>query len=126
MFATSARNRKTLMANDHRPDSLISLLMALAKFTLLVCGIAGLGVRIFHEQGWIKQLFDTVANGAFATSLAGIIISIIAIVLGVRWYDSVFSKAENANALGNFLMRAMMVAGAYFLYLYITTGSFKG
>lgn len=113
------------MANERRPESLLHLLKALGEFVLLVCGIIGIAVQVFHDQGWLKQLLDKLVNGALSTSLAGIVLGIIVLVAGIRWYDRVFSKAENTNALGNFLMRGMMIAGVYFLYLYITTGSFK-
>ncbi len=113
------------MANDRRPESLLTLIKALAEFTLLVCGIIGIAVQVFHDQGWLKQLLEKLVTEATSASMIGILIGIAVFVVVARWYDRVFSKAENANALGNFLMKAMMVAGAYFLYLYITTGSFK-
>jgi len=112
------------MAND-RPDSLIATLKAIGEFTLIVFGIIGIAVEVFHEQGLLKQLINKLIDGAFASSLLTIMVSIAVIILGKIWYDKAFQKAENANALGNFLMRAMMLLGAYFMYLFITTGSFK-
>lgn len=112
------------MANN-RPESLIYILKAIGEFTLMVFGIIGIAVQIFHDQGLLKQLINKLMSAAFSSSLITILAGIFVIVLGKIWYDRIFAKAENAHALGNFLMKAMMITGAYFLYLYTTTGSFK-
>lgn len=112
------------MAND-RPESLISGLKAIGEFALMIFGIIGFAVMIFSDQGLLKKLIEKLSNAAFSSSLGAVLAIIVGLVLVKLWYDRVFSKAENANALGNFLMKAMMIAGAYFLYHFITTGSFK-
>lgn len=113
------------MANDSRPESLISILKSVGEFALMICGIIGIAVMIFNDQGLLKRLLEKLMNEAFSTSMVELVVIIAALFFAKTWYDKVFEKAENANALGNFLMKAMMLAGAYFLYLFITTGSFK-
>lgn len=113
------------MAIDRRTESLITLLKSLLEFLLMVCGIIGIAVQIFHDQGLLKGLWNVLINEAISTSLIGGIFAVAGILLGKAWFDSVFRKAENANALGNFLMKAMIAAGVFFLYLYLSTGSFK-
>ena len=112
------------MANN-RPESIFTTLKAIGEFALMVFGIIGIAVAIFNDQGLLKKLIDKLMNAAFSTSLVTIIGIIVIFAMGAAWYNKVFSKAENSNALGNFLMKAMMVAGAYFLYRFLTTGSFK-
>ncbi len=112
------------MANV-RAESLISTIKAVGEFILMVCGIIGIAVEIFHEQGLLRRLLDQLMNTALSNSLLVILASGFVLLAGKVWYDNVFSRAEHINALGNFMMRALMFAGAYFLYLYITTGSFK-
>jgi hypothetical protein len=112
------------MAAD-RPDSLISTVKAIGEFTLMVFGIIGIAVEVFHDQGLLKQLLNKLMNEAFSSSMATIVIGIAVIILAKIWYEKVFEKAENANALGNFLMKAVMILGAYVLYHFISTGSLK-
>lgn len=108
-----------------RPESLLSILKSLAEFGLMVLGIIGIAVQIFHDQGWLKKLLNKLMDGLTTTSMVEIVVGGVLLFFAIRWYDRTFEKAENANALGNFLMKAMMALGAYFLYLFITTGSFK-
>ena len=108
-----------------RPESLLSILKSVAEFGLMVCGIIGIAVQIFHDQGWLKKLLQKLMDGLTASSMIEIGVIVVVLFFGKRWYDRTFEKAENANALGNFLMKTMMALGAYFLYLVITTGSFK-
>ncbi len=108
-----------------RPESLILALKSLAEFILMVCGIAGIAVQIFHAQGLLTQVLDRLIDGALMASMSVIVLGILAFVLAKRWHKQLFSTTKNTHALGDFLMRAMMLTGAYFLYLYISTGSFK-
>ncbi len=107
-----------------KPESLFSILRALGEFTLLVFGIIGIAVRIFHKQGWLRQLLDEMITAAFTSSLLTVIVAAIALLIAKIWYDSFFATAERINKLGNWLMAAMMILGVYFLFLFITTGSF--
>lgn len=110
---------------SNRPESIISIVKAIAEFTLMVFGIIGIATWIFNDKGLLKQLIDKLMNSAFSSSVFTILAILVVIVLAKVWYNRVFSTAENANALGNFMMKAMMMVGAYFIYLYLTTGSFR-
>ena len=110
---------------EKRPESLLSVLKSIGEFVLLVLGIVGIAVAIFHDQGLLRKLFTKLTEAAFSSSITAVVGAIMVLVVLKLWYNSVFSTAENSTALGNFLMRAMMLFGAYMLYRLLTTGSFK-
>ncbi len=110
---------------QNRPESLVSILKALGEFVLIVFGLIGISVEVFHEQGLLKKLLNTIMNAAMASSMLMIVGILVALAMLKIWYDSVFSTAENAHALGDFLMKAMMAAGVFYVYVFLTTGGFK-
>lgn len=110
---------------DKRPESLLSLLQSLGEFTLLVCGIIGIAVEIFHDEGLLRKFIGQLVDAAFSGSLGTIVVWIVFALLAKFVYGWANARAENTNTLGNLLMRGMMLLGVYFLYLFITTGSFK-
>ena len=110
---------------NNRPENIITTLKAIGEFTLLVCGIIGIAVEIFHDDGLLRKLLSKLMDSAFSSSMIALVGVIAVFAIGAVWYDRVFSKVENIRALGDFLMKAMMLTGAYFLYLFLTTGSFK-
>lgn len=110
---------------EKRPESLLSLLKSLGELTLLVCGIIGIAVEIFHDQGLLRKFIGKLMDAAFAGSLGTIVVWIVLALLVKFVYGWAHAKSENTNTLGNILMRGMMLLGVYFLYLFVTTGSFK-
>ena len=108
-----------------RPESPLAVLKSLAEFILMLFGIIGIAVEIFNDQGLLKQFLNRLLDAALLSSLTAILLGLIAAVLGRLCYKRIFASAKNINRLGDFLMRAMMLTGAWFLYLYFTTGSFK-
>ncbi len=108
-----------------KPESLLSILKALGEFALLTFGIVGLSVRLFHEQGWLRQLLEKLLTAAFTSSILALIVGAVAIVIAKSWFDAFMARADKTSAYGNMLMYAMMLAGVYFLILFITTGSFR-
>ena len=91
----------------------------------MLCGIIGITVELFNEQGLIGQALNGLMGTAMLPSLSVLLLVLLALIPARRWYQHVFSRGHHIHILGNLLMRGMMLTGAYFIYLLVTTGSFR-
>ena len=105
---------------DIKPESHFSSMAATGRMALMLVGIVGLAMELFREDGWLKKglakLFES------TTSMMLIPVIIFVLWLLNRWMSSA-SKSETKKS-GDVPMYLMMAAGAYYLFMLITTGSF--
>lgn len=111
--------------NDHSPDSLISLLVALAQLVLLLLGMIGISVYLFRENGWISQVVGHVLETWSFTAIAAIPLLAAAYLILANWYAKNFTK-HTQEKVANLMLFAMMGVGAFFLFRLISSGSFTG
>ena len=105
---------------DIKADTLAKTLLSVAGFGLMIIGIIGIAMGIFNDDGWLRLafswLFDSTAHMMF-----------IPVIIFVAWLLNRYMSSPNKNEIkkaGNLPMYAMMAVGAYYLYHYVTTGSF--
>jgi len=105
---------------DIKPESYFSSMSATGCVALMLVGIVGLAVDLFHEDGWLKigltKLFES------TTSMMFIPVIIFVLWLLNRWMSS--ASNSETKKIGDAPMYLMMAAGAYYLFMLITTGSF--
>jgi hypothetical protein len=95
-------------------------LAAVGRMGLMLIGIVGLAMELFRDDGWLKKglakLFES------TTSMMFIPVIIFVLWLLNRWMSS-GNKGETRKS-GELPMYAMMAAGAYYLFMLVTTGGF--
>ncbi|HYD33647.1 MAG TPA: hypothetical protein VEA39_03670 [Methylophilaceae bacterium] len=107
------------MQDLSKPDSLISTLLAVGRFSLMMLGIIGIAVEIFRDDGWLSGLLDK----AFASP--GTLLIIPLVLGGLYLLDKTITNAAGtASRKGDIPLYMMMTIGVFFLYRLITTGSF--
>lgn len=114
----AAINPKKDGQSKTKPESLLSLISALAQFILLVAGIVGITTTVFREGGLAAQFGDYVLE---AESYSGMVIMAIlaalAIFFGRAWYARTYGKNPSV-AIATGLMYVVMGIGAFVLYRY--------
>lgn len=105
---------------DIKPESNISSMLAFGRMALMMVGIIGLSLELFRDDGWLKtglsKLFES------TTSMMLIPVIILSLWLLNRWMSS-GSKGETRKS-GDVPMYLMMLAGAYYLFTFMTSGTF--
>ena len=105
---------------DIQAESKMGTLAAVVRMGLMLIGIAGLAMELFRDDGWLKKglakLFES------TTSMMFIPVIIFVLWLLNRWMSS-GNKGETRKS-GELPMYAMMAAGAYYLFMLVTTGGF--
>jgi hypothetical protein len=105
---------------DIKAESHLSSMAAVGRMALMLVGIVGIAMELFRDDGWLKtalgKLFET------TTSMMFIPVIIFGLWLLNRWMTSP-NKSETSKS-GELPMYLMMAAGAYYLFMLITTGSF--
>jgi hypothetical protein len=105
---------------DIQAESKMGTLAAVVRMGLMLIGIVGLAMELFRDDGWLKKglakLFES------TTSMMFIPVIIFVLWLLNRWMSS-GNKGETRKS-GELPMYAMMAAGAYYLFMLVTTGGF--
>lgn len=110
---------------DARPESLMSVLKAVAQFVLMILGIIGLATAIFSDEGWLVQLARKATQADSFDFIVLVPLLLIGGYVGKVWFERSFGKSS-AAVTGNLAMYLMMAVGAFFLFRLLTTGSFTG
>ena len=105
---------------DVKADSVLSNIFAIGRMILLIIGLIGIALEIFREDGWLKQLLHKL----FESTTTMLFIPLIIFVLWVlnRWMTS-SNKSETSKS-GDLPMYVMMGLGVYYVFRFVTTGSF--
>ena len=105
---------------DIRPESKLSLLLAVIRIILIGFGLIGISVALFREDGWLSKLMSKVFESTATMLLIPVII--FAIWLLNRWLSTPNKSETKKN--GDIPMHVMIVIGVYYIYKIFTTGSF--
>lgn len=119
------RHQKKEEKLTDKPESLMALLKAGGQFVLIVFGIIGIAVMVFSDQGLLITLFKKLTQVDSFGSLVIVPIVLFALYLVRMWFERTFGKSS-AAAMGTAVMYVMMALGAFFLFRFLTTGSFTG
>jgi len=103
-----------------KADGPLSNILAVGQLVLMILGITGLSLDVFHEHGWLQILFSQL----FQSSTSMLIIPVIIFGLWTvnRWFTS--PKKSEMPKHGDVPMYVMMAVGCYYLYNLITSGTF--
>lgn len=108
-----------------KPESLLSLIKAGIQMVLMIVGIIGAATYIFSDNGLLARLGGKLTRMDSFGSLLAIPLILVALYVGRIWFEKTFARSSSA-AIANLAMYAVMAIGAYYLYLFLTTGSFTG
>ena len=105
-----------------KTENLVDTTLALVQVVLIVIGLAGISVQLFSERGMLSGLLHKLMAMHAAMLLAAIVSLIVIFSLFKKTFKA--SKGDRStSAYGNLLMFLMMGIGAYFVLLYLNTGS---
>lgn len=108
-----------------KPESVMSIIKAGAQFILMVFGIIGTAILIFAKDGLLATLGGKLMQMDSYGALLGIPLALLAIYLVRVWFEKTFAK-NTAAVAGDIAMYIMMAIGAFFLFRFLSTGSFTG
>lgn len=108
--------KKELIAD--RPESLLSLVVAIVQFVLIVIGIIGITAAIFGEGGLFTTLASKLIDADIASMMITGIIVAAALYFGHRWFERNFEHSAS-KVYGTLAMYIMMAVGAYYLVTYL-------
>ena len=101
-------------------DTPLKTIMSFAGIALVIAGLVGIAFEFFKPTGWLK----TALGWLFESTTHMMFIPVIFIVLWLlnMWMSSAAIGEKKKS--GDVPMYIMMALGAYYLFLFITTGSF--
>lgn len=107
------------MARETKPDNLIDTILSTVKLLLMIVGIVGLAFEFFKDDGLLQM-----ALGKIFDSATNMVITVV--LLGALYYFNHWITASDGNASkkGDLPMYAMLLAGLYYSYRFISTGGF--
>lgn len=111
---------KPVQNPEAKPESLLSTLLAVLRLGLMLIGIIGLAVHLFHDEGWLDQALAWIFSGTW--TMLAIPGAILALYLANRWLTT--PRRGELSKRGDIPMYAMMAVGLLFLFRLATTGSF--
>lgn len=105
-----------------KTDTIVDVILAVGQVVLIVIGLAGISVQLFSDRGLLTGLLHKLTMLHPATILAAIV-SLIVIFSLVKKMFKATKGDRSTSAYGNLLMYMMMGIGAYFVLLFLNTGS---
>lgn len=119
-MAKKIEPNKYLKNQNITPESKSSVMIAMIRIGLMLCGIIGIAFEMFRGDGWLSTLLGKL----FESTTSMMMIPVIALALWfINRMISSQSKSETKKS-GDIPMYAMMAVGAYYLYRLATSGSF--
>ena len=101
---------------------LVDVVQSVAMFGLVTFGIIGLVWRTVKEDGWLGTVVDKLMNAIIDHPVVMIPLLIAIAFVGKLWHDHQV-ETGHASKIPNFFLYGVMVAGAYFFFSFVTTGS---
>lgn len=108
--------------NDRKADSLLSLLLSIISMGLMIVGIISVTIQTFKPNGWFSQLWTKLMNNASMSTILAIPVVLFVFYILSSWYGKSFG-AKGQKRIGDMAMYAMIAAGIYFLFNFVSTGS---
>jgi hypothetical protein len=103
---------------DIKPESKLSVLLAILRLVLMLIGIFGVAFELFREDGWLSKLLGDIFNSTTNMLLAALVLS--GLWLLNRWISN--PQKTQSRGIGDIPMYAMMAVGAYYLYHLYSSG----
>lgn len=105
----------------HKPETMLSTVLAFIQVGLVVVGLIGVSIRLFSDKGWLQQWLNSLMRAELArTIIVGLLIFVAGYLLK-NWMDSGDGKQ---GIIADALLYLMMVIGIYFVYNFIASGGF--
>jgi hypothetical protein len=90
---------------------------------LILAGIGGVSYHMFKENGWLGQILGKVWDIQMSNPVIAIPVTLGILFVGKLWYDHNRAKGYTSK-LPNVLIYVIMAGGAYFLFQFVTQGTF--
>jgi hypothetical protein len=121
-MATPQKKEPNKYANnaDIKADTPLKTALSIAGIGLMILGIIGIALEFFKEDGAIGAIWDWLWKDT--SHLVAIPVVFLILWLFNKWITS-SSKGEVKKA-GNTPMYIMMAIGAFYVFRFISTGSF--
>ena len=101
-----------------KPESKISVLLALVRMALMLIGICGISYELLRENGWLSKLLGNLFNSGANMLIAALV---LVMLWGLNRWVSTPHKQDKIS-VGDVPMYAMMAAGGYYLYHLFSSG----
>jgi len=102
---------------------IIEYLNSFLTIGLVLAGIGGVSYNVFREGGWLATLLGAFVDAQLGNPIVAIPVTIGVVIIGKMWRDHRLAKGETSR-LPDVLVYIIMAAGVYFIWRYISTGSF--
>ena len=93
-----------------------------AVIVLVLFGITGFSFHLFRDDGWIEAVVGNVWDVTVQYPLIALPVLVAAVVLGKTWNQSRLAHGH-VNKLPDFVIYALMAAGAVFVVRYFWYGN---
>jgi hypothetical protein len=90
---------------------------------LVLCGIGGFSYHLFRDDGWVEAILGNLWGVTVAYPLIALPVIVAAVFLGRMWNDARIAHGR-ATKLPDYVIYALMAAGAIFVVRYFWYGSF--
>ena len=101
-----------------KPDNLVSTLLSVTRMVLMLAGIIGIAYNLFKDRGWLSMGFTELTKSMSTFLVGGIVL------FGIFYFGDkmLSSKAKDGKASnkGDIALYAMMAAGVYFIFKFVT------
>ena len=102
---------------------LLDYLTSFVTIALVIAGLGGVSYNMFKEGGWLGALFNKFVDVQMDNPMLAIPVTIGAVFIGKMWYDHQVAKGKTSK-MPDVLIYVIMASGVFFIYRFVTTGSF--
>ena len=94
-----------------------------AVITLILFGIGGISYHLFRDGGWVEMLAGNLWDVSIQYPLIALPVIVAAVFLGKMWNEARITHGR-ASKLPDFIIYALMLAGAIFVGRFFWYGTF--
>jgi hypothetical protein len=91
--------------------------------TLVLFGIAGFSYHLFRDNGWVETALGNLWDVSIQYPLIALPVIVAAVFLGKMWNEARITHGR-ASKLPDFIIYALMLAGAIFVGRFFWYGTF--
>ena len=111
-------NRYANKEYQKKSNSLVLTLLSVGRIVLMIAGLVGIAYNLVREKGWLSTGFTELTKSMTTFLIGGAVL--IAIFFFADKLLSSKTKDGTASSKGDIALYAMMAAGAYFIFKFVT------